>query len=828
MDMAMIESWIIPSILTIAAVLALRLVLRGKISLRLQYALWAVVLVRLLLPFQIFVTPLSADALVEELDIPGTMQQAYVSANDGQYQQQYDSAYRDSVEYYESKGQQVDPVVADQRAAETARKSLVLELRLRLMNLWLLGMAGMALVITACNLHFALRLRRSRRDFPAADSLLPVYVTDAVPTPCVFGLFRPVIYLTPAAVEDETVLRHALTHELTHYRHLDHVWSVLRSLCLVLHWYNPLVWIAAKVSRADAELACDEGALRLLGEGQRFDYGRTLVGLTCGERLGSLFVTATTMTGSAGSLRERLKLLMKRPKTTALTLTALILVVTVIVGCTFSGAPEEPQATISQEVLDDLAEAIENGDVMMDFPEMPTETTAALPVDPATLFDTEGLLIYPGFEWFLTEEEVLARLGITAEDCLDYQKTSGEGMTANGFQIKSTGVFGVPMVLDFTFRSYWPDVEPVLTEVYATFENPADFEAVRALYTQVLGETDEKLTHGIEERWDGEISFRDVLGKEGYEILDYCADAGAALDHPASYVQWVTDNYMVWRTELPEVSDPVAEVAALFSEYGDPAYRAALLELYDVTDMEVKPFTMEELFVPEILEVVREDSGNVLMYYRRPGDFRRYAAQVHHSEEDGWYVLSNRIVVSMEDYAHLDPRALTEQELQQFRSHFNTFNLDGEINPAACFLLPYYQEIHEMDGSAFLAYFPTDQEGTEQDFDLLKAKYPEFFGHWTYETMPIPIHRYSAKEIEKVVSRYGNIHWQELSAGVHYLEETGCYYNYTSDFGLGGFQARSGFVFDGGAVVCSDFSALFFTETAGSYTIRAHLPISIG
>ena len=93
--------------------------------------------------------------------------------------------------------------------------------------------------------------------------------------------------------------------------------------------------------------------------------------------------------------------------------------------------------------------------------------------------------------------------------------------------------------------------------------------------------------------------------------------------------------------------------------------------------------------------------------------------------------------------------------------------------------------------------------------------------------MPIPIHRYEAADIEAVVSRYGNIHWPELDEGVHYLEETGCYYNYTSDFGLGGFYAKEGFVFDGGAVVYSAFSALYFTETAGYYTIRAHLPAII-
>ena len=180
---------------------------------------------------------------------------------------------------------------------------------------------------------------------------------------------------------------------------------------------------------------------------------------------------------------------------------------------------------------------------------------------------------------------------------------------------------------------------------------------------------------------------------------------------------------------------------------------------------------------------------------------------------------------AMAEYADRNPRKLNDKELQAFRSAFTAIREDGTGNPAACFLLPYYADISEMDGNEFLAYFPTVQEGTQEEFDLLKAKYPDFFEDWTWETMPIPIHRHSAKEIETVVSRYAGIHWQELDEGVHYLEETGCYYNYTSDFGLGGFHARNGFVYDGGAVVYSDISALFFTETLGNYTIQAHLPL---
>ena len=47
-----------------------------------------------------------------------------------------------------------------------------------------------------------------------------------------------------------------------HRRHGDHVWAVLRGAALALHWYNPLVWLSAALSKRDGELACDEGALR--------------------------------------------------------------------------------------------------------------------------------------------------------------------------------------------------------------------------------------------------------------------------------------------------------------------------------------------------------------------------------------------------------------------------------------------------------------------------------------------------------------------------------------------------------------------------------------
>ena len=181
---------------------------------------------------------------------------------------------------------------------------------------------------------------------------MPVYVTEAVDTPCLFGLVRPAVYLTPGAAGDDVTRQHSVAHELTHLRHGDHVWSLLRCVCLAVHWYDPLVWWAAVLSRRDAELACDDATIRRLGEEQRAAYGRTLVRMTC-RRPGNLLVTATTMTDGAGGIRERIRCIAKRPRTTVYTAVVLVLVVAAAAGCAFTGstrkdAPRTPTQAISQ------------------------------------------------------------------------------------------------------------------------------------------------------------------------------------------------------------------------------------------------------------------------------------------------------------------------------------------------------------------------------------------------------------------------------------------------------------------------------------------------
>ena len=51
----------------------------------------------------------------------------------------------------------------------------------------------------------------------------------------------------------------------------------LRLLLLAMYWFDPFVWLAARLSKIDCELACDDLALRDLQDSARIAYGRAFL-----------------------------------------------------------------------------------------------------------------------------------------------------------------------------------------------------------------------------------------------------------------------------------------------------------------------------------------------------------------------------------------------------------------------------------------------------------------------------------------------------------------------------------------------------------------------
>lgn len=328
------SNWITSSCILILVVLALRSVLGKKLGARMRYAIWAVVLVRLLVPVSI-----SMGVTVPKLpawEPPEVLREKSIHVlptdslpADGAPMDPDSSGY---------------PRLAEDREGVVRRADRISPLEL-LKWIWVGGGAVLGALLLGFNLHFGLRLRRSRRRMEGAGGPVPVYVSGGLPSPCLFGLLRPAVYVTEGTAADPVMLRHVMAHELTHYRHLDHLWSVLRGAALAVHWWNPLVWLAAVYSRRDGELACDEGALYQLGDSERTAYGETLLALvTARGRPRDLFSFATTMSGGKRSLAERIRRISCQPKQLVSAVTATVVILSLTVFCTFGRASEESGA----------------------------------------------------------------------------------------------------------------------------------------------------------------------------------------------------------------------------------------------------------------------------------------------------------------------------------------------------------------------------------------------------------------------------------------------------------------------------------------------------
>lgn len=352
--------WIVSSSVLIAVVIALRWLFRNKLKMTVRYALWGLVLLRLLLPFSIGKAVISVGNWVQKLTAQPAVQEIIEIQIPLQSQK---SAYEEALENYRDQGVHVESLDQNtlnyiwQEAEKQAHKKPLGEiLTLAAKLLWVTGGTLVAGFFLYSNSRFGRILIKNRRDTGIRTGKLPVFTAAELDSPCLFALAHPAIYLTEDVLADPTLMRHTLEHETTHYRHGDHIWAVLRGLCLAVHWYNPLVWAAAILSQRDGELACDEATVARLGEGERAEYGRTLIGMTCGKKA-NVFLTATRMT--TGSLRQRIHMLAKKPKTAGYILVFVAIIAAIAVGCTFTGAGKgEAQPTQPPEEIWDTKPCI--------------------------------------------------------------------------------------------------------------------------------------------------------------------------------------------------------------------------------------------------------------------------------------------------------------------------------------------------------------------------------------------------------------------------------------------------------------------------------------
>ena len=323
MQLSQLFEWLlwttIQGSILICLILVVQIILRRKLPIRWHYLIWVLLLIRLAIPWapksRISVFNLVPQS-IQRRRIIESISKSYVD----------DIGYCSSTESTSVQKTEPHPVVAGdnetarsqpQTAQETVPKpipvvkpevsdtqfanlkdffkSVIYRFLRMLPIIWLVGAVVLAGYVCARNVSLWLTVKRER---PITDqkvlelledckvqmgvqTILAVIVSDRVKSPALFGFVRPRLLLPQGMLETYSLeeLRYVFMHEVAHLRQRDIYLGWLMSLVQIMHWFNPLMWIAFHRMRIDRELACDRLAISVMGPDEPPRYGQTIVNL---------------------------------------------------------------------------------------------------------------------------------------------------------------------------------------------------------------------------------------------------------------------------------------------------------------------------------------------------------------------------------------------------------------------------------------------------------------------------------------------------------------------------------------------------------------------
>ena len=244
-----------------------------------SYALWVIVLLRLLVPVTI-----SSPVSIMPASQTATSETVNTALPDFVFETPWDAQENKlSIQQATEEGNPV--TVAVYTSLEPVQ------------YLGLAWIAGMAVMM----LYSFFSYRKIRKSIRIALSLRDnIYIADDIKSPFVIGLLKPKIYLPATLTEEEQ--SYIILHEQHHIRRGDHIFKALAFIALCLHWFNPLVWVAFILAGKDMEMSCDEAVIRKVGSHVRADYSASLLTLATGRRI----IAGTPLAFGEGDTKGRI------------------------------------------------------------------------------------------------------------------------------------------------------------------------------------------------------------------------------------------------------------------------------------------------------------------------------------------------------------------------------------------------------------------------------------------------------------------------------------------------------------------------------------------
>ena len=262
-----------------AGILLFRFIFKNRISSKLQYLMWWLLILRLLMP----VTPdiglhfnlqdmLLKQAHQAELPTPAPVLDV-APASVPNTQPSYDSV---------TPAVQPDTDVAPSQHVNPTKSTDWYSI---VFVVWLLGAIGFLGWLIFVKLRYYESLQHlmaggPREVYELYDRCckelgvkpLPLWIVNKSMSPGIAFFGEPVLLVPISLCGDESRLRFALLHELTHKKRGDHYMTLLLNILRAVYWFDPVVHFAFSELRSDMESACDSDVLAYIGHEQKRGY----------------------------------------------------------------------------------------------------------------------------------------------------------------------------------------------------------------------------------------------------------------------------------------------------------------------------------------------------------------------------------------------------------------------------------------------------------------------------------------------------------------------------------------------------------------------------
>ncbi len=332
------------------AILLFRTLFRNKMSAAMQYGVWFLLLLRLLMPvtieggFHLITLPQQTQQVTQLLQA-GSEHTNHNNALPVANSQETATNTMKNVTKDESMPVNAPAIPQVNRNTDPGWWSRDLEHVLP--AIWFVGIISVCAWFAFVHLRLSASILRNKQPLPSAERRLferlklelgirhgprPV-ILNGISTPALSISVAPILLLPSESHRNPETLEHIFRHELSHYKRGDHIISLLLMVLRCVYWFNPVVWLAAHQMQQDMEVSCDSTVVKKMGNDEKRQYASTLLMLF--SQPGSVKpVMGMGMEHNRTSAEKRIRgVFMSEKSSTSTRLAAVITAILLLVAC---------------------------------------------------------------------------------------------------------------------------------------------------------------------------------------------------------------------------------------------------------------------------------------------------------------------------------------------------------------------------------------------------------------------------------------------------------------------------------------------------------------